>query len=308
LKLLKHGGEVFNKLIVALMPLASKFVIKFFSKRYIAGEDTHSAIQKCSELQALGFLTTLDILGESISKQSQAEAALQSYLSLITTVANSGIEKNISLKPTALGLGLSENLAFRNISEIVKKASEENVFIRIDMEDSPYTSQTIHIHNQLKSNFNNLGTVIQAYLHRSEEDVRLLAAAGSNLRICKGIYKESPAIAFQGKQEIRDNFMKLVLEMLSRGAYVGIATHDPYLIDESLKLISAENISKDRYEFQALLGVPIMEKLNSLISQGHKVRIYVPYGDDWYAYSSRRLKENPDIAGYVLKNLFKRNK
>lgn len=290
------------------MPLAPKFIVKLFSRRYIAGEDAAAAIQKCLELQSQGFLTTLDILGESITHQKQAEAALESYLNLITMVDESGIEKNISLKPTALGLGLSEDLGFRNISAIVEKANEVGLFIRIDMEDSPYTSQTIQIHNLLKAQFSNLGTVIQAYLHRSEADVRAIASAGGNLRICKGIYRESPSIAYQDKQEVRDNFMALVREMLVEGAYVGIATHDTYLIDESLKLVKELDIPSDRYEFQALLGVPIQEKLRSLIQDGHRVRIYVPYGVDWYAYSSRRLKENPDIAGYVLKNLFSRGK
>ena len=286
------------------MPLAPRFFVRAVSKRYIAGENAEAAIQKCLDLKAEGFVTTLDILGESVTEQAQAEAALESYLDLISHVASSGIEKNISLKPTALGLGLSENLAFRNISEIVRKANDSGLFIRIDMEDSPYTDQTIHMHDQLKASFDNLGTVIQAYLHRSHDDVRKLAAQGGNLRICKGIYKESPQIAFQEKQEVRDNFMLLVREMLTQGAYVGIATHDTYLIDESLKLIKELNMPADRYEFQALLGVPIVDKLKSLLQDGHKVRIYVPYGVDWYAYSSRRLKENPDIAGYVLKNLF----
>lgn len=290
------------------MPLAPRFIVKMVSKRYIAGVDAESAIQKCLELKSKGFLTTIDILGEAISEQSQADEARESYLNLISLVASSGIEKNISLKPTALGLGLSENAAFRNISEIVKKAEEAGVFIRIDMEDSPYTTQTIHIHDQLKLTHSNLGTVIQAYLHRSEADVKAIAKAGGNLRICKGIYKESPSIAFQGKQEVRDNFMHLVQIMLQEGAFVGIATHDTYLIEAAHELVTSMNISKDKYEFQALLGVSIMEELNSLIEEGHRVRIYVPYGKDWYAYSSRRLKENPDIAGYVLKNLFKLKK
>lgn len=290
------------------MPLAPRFIVKMISKRYISGEDAESAIEKCLELKSKGYLTTMDILGEAISKQSQADEGKESYLNLISLVASSGIEKNISLKPTALGLGLSENIAFRNISEILKKANESGVFIRIDMEDSPYTTQTIHMHDQLKLNYSNLGTVIQAYLHRSEDDVKAIANAGGNLRICKGIYKESPSIAFQGKQEVRDNFMTLVKIMLEKEAYVGIATHDPYLIDKSLEMVTSMNIPKDKYEFQALLGVPIMEKLNSLIADGHRVRIYVPFGVDWYAYSSRRLKENPDIAGYVLKNLFKLKK
>jgi len=298
---------VFNKLIVALMPLAPRFIVRMISKRYIAGEDTASAMATCKKLNDQGFLTTIDILGESVTSNDQAIEARDSYLDLITEVAKSGITKNISLKPTALGLELSEDLAFEYISAIVEKAHEAGVFIRIDMEDSPYTDKTIEMYDRLRTRFPQLGTVIQAYMHRSMDDVTKVAASSGNLRICKGIYKESPQIAYQDADEVRQNYLKLVREMLVRGAYVGIATHDPYLIDESLKLISELKISPDKYEFQALLGVPIVKRLEALIRMGHRVCIYVPFGSEWYAYSSRRLKENPDVAGYVLKNIFVQN-
>ncbi len=296
---------MFNKLVVLLMPLAPKFLVRIISNRYISGEDTASAVAKCQALRSKGYLTTMDILGESVITEAQANEAREDYLTLISEVVTSGIEKNISLKPTALGLGLSEDLAFSNISMIVKKAYEAGIFIRIDMEDSPYTSKTIGLYERLVKDYPLLGTVIQAYMHRALDDVKLIAAHGGNLRICKGIYKESEQIAYQGQDEVRQNFLHLVREMLSQGAYVGIATHDLYLIDESLKLISELNISADKYEFQALLGVPIVHRLEELIQAGHRVRIYVPFGSDWYAYSSRRLKENPDIAGYILKNMFR---
>ena len=298
---------MFNKLIVVLMPLAPRFIVKMISKRYIAGEDTASAMATCKKLNDQGFLTTVDILGESVTANDQAKEARDSYLDLITEVAKSGITKNISLKPTALGLELSEDLAFEYISAIVEKAHEAGVFIRIDMEDSPYIDKTIDMYNRLRTRFPQLGTVIQAYMHRSMDDVTKVAASSGNLRICKGIYKESPQIAYQDADEVRQNYLKLVREMLVRGAYVGIATHEPYLIDESLKLISELKISPDKYEFQALLGVPIVKRLEALIRTGHRVRIYVPFGSEWYAYSSRRLKENPDVAGYVLKNIFVQN-
>ena len=298
---------MFNKLIVALMPLAPRFIVRMISKRYIAGEDTASAMATCKKLNDQGFLTTVDILGESVTANDQAKEARDSYLDLITEVAKSGIAKNISLKPTALGLELSEDLAFEYISAIVEKAHEAGVFIRIDMEDSPYTDKTIEMYDRLRTRFPQLGTVIQAYMHRSMDDVTKVAASSGNLRICKGIYKESPQIAYQDADEVRQNYLKLVREMLVRGAYVGIATHDPYLIDESLKLISELKISPDKYEFQALLGVPIVKRLEALIRMGHRVCIYVPFGSEWYAYSSRRLKENPDVAGYVLKNIFVQN-
>ena len=298
---------MFNKLIVALMPLAPRFIVKMISKRYIAGEDTASAMATCVRLKEQGFLTTVDILGESVTLNEQAREARDSYLDLITEVAKNDIAKNISLKPTAMGLGLSEDLANEYIAAIVQKAHDEGVFIRIDMEDSPYTDNTLDMYDRLRGQFPKLGTVIQAYMHRSMDDVTKIAASSGNLRICKGIYRESPQIAYQNYDEVRQNYLKLVNEMLKQGAYVGIATHDTYLIDESLKLISEMNISADKYEFQALLGVPIMKRLAELVRLGHRVRIYVPFGSEWYAYSSRRLKENPDVAGYVLKNIFVKN-
>jgi proline dehydrogenase len=298
---------VFNKLIVALMPLAPKAFVKLFSKRYIAGDDTQAALDKCHQLKAQGFVTTIDILGESVTSQAQANAACDAYLALIDEVVESGIEKNISLKPTSLGLGLSETLGFENIRRVVEKAHNSGVFIRIDMEDSPYTDKTLNIYQDLQQSYPALGTVIQAYMHRSLDDVKKVAARQGNLRICKGIYKESPKIAYQDKDEVRRNYMRLVREMLEQNAYVGIATHDGQLIDASLQLIKELGIAPDRYEFQALLGVPIENRLAQLIEAGHKVRIYVPFGSEWYAYSSRRLKENPDMAGYIMKNLFVRN-
>jgi len=295
---------VLNKLIVALMPLAPRAIVKLISNRYIAGEDTPAALEKCKQLKRQGYATTIDILGESVTSEDQANLACSEYLQLIDDVVASGIEKNISLKPTALGLGLSEELGFANITRVVQKAHDAGVFIRIDMEDSPYTDQTLQIYSQLKADYPKLGTVIQAYMHRSLKDVISVASQSGNLRICKGIYKESPGIAYQDKAEVRDNYMALIREMFQAGAYVGIATHDTLLIDKSLELISEMKPSKDKYEFQALLGVPMENRLAELVEAGHKVRVYVPFGQEWYAYSSRRLKENPDMAGYILKNLF----
>ena len=289
------------------MPLAPRFIVKMVSNRYIAGEDTAAAMATCLKLKAQGFLTTVDILGESVTSNEQAREARDSYLDLITEVANNDIAKNISLKPTAMGLGLSEDLANEYIATIVHKAHEAGVFIRIDMEDSPYTDKTLDMYDRLRGQYPQLGTVIQAYMHRSLDDVTRIAASSGNLRICKGIYKESPQIAYQDADEVRKNYMRLVREMLEKGAYVGIATHDPFLIDESLKIIDELQISADKYEFQALLGVPILKRLDELVGMGHRVRIYVPFGSEWYAYSSRRLKENPDVAGYVLKNIFVKN-
>ncbi len=295
-----------NSLLVAAMPLAPRFLVKAISKRYIAGEDTQAALDKCAALQTQGFETTLDILGESIERVDQARESFTRYLDLIEAVVDSGISRNISLKPTALGMSVDPDLAIRQIRQIVERASQSAVFIRIDMEDSPYTQQTLDLYESLSREFGNVGTVIQAYLHRSRVDVQTIASRGGNLRICKGIYHESPDIAYQQRDEIRKNYLTLIRTMLEQRAYVGIATHDLPLIEGALEIIRELGVSEGHYEFQALLGVPITHRLEQLISEGHRVRIYVPFGSQWYAYSSRRLKENPDIAGYVVRDLFRR--
>lgn len=296
---------MFNRLIVSAMPLMPRGFVKLFSKRYIAGDTIEDAVTTSLRLQNAGFETTLDILGEAISNSVEAVASRDAYINLIRTVSHHPISENISLKPTALGLSLDPTLALENIRAIIQVADENGFFVRIDMEDSPYTSKTLDIYNRLRQEFPHIGVVIQAYLHRSDADVQAVAATNGNLRICKGIYKEAPEIAFQDKEAVRENYLHLVKTMLNAGAYVGIATHDIYLIDTLEAFINDQAISPDKYEFQALLGVPIEARLARLRDSGHKVRIYVPFGEQWYAYSSRRLRENPDVAGYVITNLFR---
>jgi proline dehydrogenase len=212
---------------------------------------------------------------------------------------------NLSIKPTQMGLGLDEEFAFEQVKELVEKAKEMNNFLRIDMEDSPYTDSTIRLYKRLREKYSNVGIVIQSYLKRSFNDVVDLSKLNTNFRLCKGIYIEPAEIAFKDKQKIRDNYIKILKEMLKEGTYVGIATHDEYLINESYRLIKEMNIPKDKFEFQMLLGVreDLRDKINN---DGYKIRIYVPFGKDWYKYSIRRLQENPEIAGHVFKNIFVR--
>ena len=210
---------------------------------------------------------------------------------------------NLSLKPTQMGLSIDEEFAYEQIKEIVEKAKSLNNFVRIDMEDSPYTDKTINLFKKLRSDYNNFGIVIQAYLKRTTSDVITLNKLGTNYRLCKGIYIEPAAIAYKDRQEIRDNYLKSLELMLKNGNYVGIATHDEYLINGAYKMIKDMNIPKDKFEFQMLLGVreDLRDKINN---DGYKIRIYVPFGKDWYPYSIRRLKENPQIAGHIFKNIF----
>ena len=273
---------MFNQFIALLLPFTPKFIVKFFSGRYIAGEKVEDAIQICKGLQDQGFLTTLDILGESVTTLEQAATAKNEYLALLDTIIASGIEKNVSLKPTALGLAIDENIGIQNITEIVMRAHELGIFIRIDMENSPFTDITLKLYLDLKKTYSNIGTVIQAYMKRSFKDVQNIIENDGNLRICKGIYKESPAIAFQKREEVQDYFMKLIEEMLRHKTYVGIATHDDVLFERSIKLIEDADIFKENFEFQALLGVPVLNQLHALKDKGFKVRIYVPYGKEWF--------------------------
>jgi len=195
--------------------------------------------------------------------------------------------------------------AMVNITSILKHAKDYNNFLRLDMENSPYTDQTFEIFKHCKSIYENVGVVVQSYLHRSLEDVKQLSAVDFNARICKGIYQEAEANAFQGSEEIKENFITLARALAAKGAYAGYATHDQDLIDQLLAWIESEKIPPDKFEFQVLYGVPMAGRLEELKNKGYKIRIYVPFGPDWFDYSVRRLKENPNIAGYVIKNMFK---
>jgi len=225
------------------------------------------------------------------------------YLEIIDQSEKYKIDGNYSLKPSMFGLLLDKDLCYGHIREIVQKAASYGNFVRIDMEDSPYTDATFRLLRKLKEEFDNVGVVVQAYLKRTYDDVVILNKIGTNYRLCKGIYIEPASIAYKDKEMVRKNYVKDLEVMLKNGNYVGIATHDEYLIKEAYRLIKELSIPKEKFEFQMLLGV--REDLrNKINNDGYKVRIYVPFGKQWYAYSTRRLKENPQVAGYGLKNLF----
>ncbi len=294
----------FNKIIVAIVQLMPKTMVGFFSKRYIAGETLDSAVELVRKLNDKGIYATIDVLGESVRNKNEAISAKQKALEVLDIIEQKKLKANLSIKPTQMGLAIDENFALMQISELVEKAKENNNFVRIDMEDSPFTDKTFNLYKKLRENYDNVGVVVQAYLKRTYDDVILLNKIGTNYRLCKGIYIESPNIAYKDKQVIRDNYLKILEAMLKAGNYVGIATHDEYLINNAKKLINELNLTKDKFEFQMLLGV--REELRDKINlDGYKIRIYVPFGKDWYAYSVRRLKENPQIAGYIFKSLFK---
>jgi proline dehydrogenase len=297
---------VFNKLIVSSLPIIPKPIVGFVAGRYIAGAEFQDASRVTKNLNAQGIMATMDLLGEDVLDHSEATIAKDAYKDILRSIDQEHLDSNLSLKLTQIGLKLDKSLCEHNLREILLAAKEKKNFIRIDMEDHTCTDTTLELYESVRRDFDNVGVAIQAYLRRSEADVLDLVKKKSNFRLCKGIYVEPEAIAFKDRDEIRSNFLKLLRIMFDTGAYVGVATHDDVLIDTSCRMIAEQKLSPDKYEFQMLLGVK--EKLRlKLRENGHRVRVYVPFGRQWYPYSVRRLKENPAIAGYALKALFSKD-
>jgi len=294
---------IFHDLLVKTVQIMPINLVWLFSKKYIAGKTLQSAVNLVKVLNAKGILATLDVLGESVKTREEAIEAKNKAMEVLDAIVKNKLNANLSIKPTQMGLAIDKELAYKQILELVKKASEINNFVRIDMEDSPYTDLTFEVYKKIYEEYNNVGVVLQAYLKRTFNDTILLNKLGTNYRLCKGIYIEPSTIAYKDKQAIRDNYLKCLELMLKNGNYVGIATHDKYLIDKSYELIKSLNVPRDMFEFQMLLGVreDLRDKINK---DGYKIRIYVPYGEDWYKYSIRRLQENPNIAGHIVKEFF----
>ncbi len=298
--------NVLNKLVVAALPAVPKSIVRHFAGRYIAGETLAEAVRCVRQLNGEGVCATLDVLGEDITNQDEAAHSRNQSIEVLHAIAREKLDSNLSIKITSLGLKLGKDICTENIREILKVAAKYGTFVRFDMEDSTCTSDTIGIFQTLQKDFPNIGIVLQAYMRRSEADITMLVKNKTNFRLCKGIYKEPPEIAFQGRKEVQDNYLKLLELMLRNKSYVGIATHDSVLVDGANRIIKEMGLKKNEYEFQMLLGVrPELRK--KLVAEGHKVRLYVPFGEHWYGYSTRRFKENPEVAGYVFKALFTRN-
>jgi proline dehydrogenase len=274
------------------------------SRRYIAGSEIQQAVEKVKQLNAAGMTATLDLLGESSQHERECQAAVDEYLRILETIERQGLDSNISVKPTQLGLHIDADLCYRNIRTLVEGARAKNNFVRIDMEDSSCTSATIEIFNRLRAEFDNVGIVIQACLRRSLDDVKRLAKMGANFRLCKGIYIESRKIAFRDPEIVNLNFALLTETAMNAGRYVGVATHDEQVVWHTFRVVEQLGIARDDFEFQMLLGVD--EELRQiLVDAGYRLRVYVPYGKQWYAYCKRRLKENPRIGTYVLKAMLR---
>lgn len=289
------------------MPLVPRFIVRRIAMKYIAGENLTDAVNVTNRLMAEGNCTTVDVLGEFVTERERALHEKEMSIQVLDAIHENKLETYLSLKPTSLGLGIDPDFGFSNIHEILKKADELGIFVRLDMENTPYTTLTLDLFRRLRAEgFSNTGVVLQAYLFRTEEDLKSLVPLKPSIRLCKGIYRESPTLAFQGKEEVRQNYKKLLRIALDNGFYVGIATHDDPLIDDAREQIQKYSLKPDAYEFQMLLGVRD-SKRKELIREGHRIRIYVPFGKDWYGYSTRRMKENPKVAGQIFKALFSRS-
>ena len=296
---------VVDKAIANSVPAIPRPIVKKISSRYIAGDTMEEAIETVRDLNGMGCVATIDLLGESTEHKGDAAATLRDYKRVVDALEQHGLQSGISVKLTGLGLDLDKELCRANLEEIVEYAGARGRFVRVDMEDSPYTSVTLEMVGELHERHPNTGAVIQAYMRRSLGDVEWLVARGISVRLCKGIYDEPRKVAYKDFDTVRQNYVLLLQELFEGGVYAGIATHDEYLVWHALRLIHLLEVPKDRYEFQMLLGVD--EELRSiLVNAGHKLRVYVPFGEDWYEYSTRRLKENPKIAGYVAKDVLGR--
>lgn len=298
--------SILNKLVVNVLPLIPKPVVGQVAKRYIAGTTLPDGIRVVKNLNGKGMMATMDLLGEDVTDASEANRVKNSISPILRAIKENGLNSNMSIKPTQLGLKIDKELCFRNVKDIISEASRLGNFVRIDMEDATTTDDTIELYRRLrKEGFTNMGVVIQAYMRRSESDVVALVKEGVNFRLCKGIYNESPSIAYKGRQEIRDNYLRLLQIILEGGSYVGIATHDDFLLDGAVSMVQKLGLKQEKYEFQMLLGVRERRR-DQIVKDGHRLRVYVPYGEQWYAYSTRRLKENPLMAWYITKAIFVR--
>jgi len=297
-----------NRAIASAMPLVPRPLVWRFSRRYIAGADLHDAFRTVAELNASGCKATIDVLGEDVTDPGEVQSAVDLYLEAIQGIHEESLQCGISVKLSELGLRIDLERCREATRALAASAAEQGQFVRIDMEDSSVTSVTLDVYRAMRREFDNVGIVIQSCLRRSADDIaELMDEGATDVRLCKGIYIEPEEIAFVDADEIRESFNSLLEQLFEGGARrVAIATHDPLLVEHAEALISRMAVAADRYEFQMLLGVAGTLR-RELVARGHPMRVYVPFGDRWYAYSMRRLRENPNIAGHVVSNLLSRS-
>jgi proline dehydrogenase len=298
---------LYDKAIVRLLPAVPRPVVRLISGRYIAGTELDEAEACVSRLNGGGMMATVDVLGEEVTRKEEARAIARAYRDVLEAIERERLDANVSVKLTGLGLKFDPQLCRELIEQVVADARERGSFVRIDMEDSSTTDATLALYRQLRERgFDNVGIVLQAYLRRTAADVAALAGVeGLNVRLCKGIYVEPPELAFTDPEQVRASYVSLLDRLLDAGAYVGIATHDEWLLERALEQVTRRGLGREDYEFQMLLGVR-EERRDALVRAGHRLRVYVPFGRQWYAYSLRRLQENPSIAGYIAADTIRR--
>jgi len=297
--------SLFDTLVKYGMPFVPKTIVGRVARRYVAGDTLDDAVHTLRALNDEGAMGTVDILGEEVREPVKATAAVEEYLRLLDRIEDEKLDANISIKPTMLGLNIDQSLCEENLLRIVARAAQFNNFVRVDMEDHTCTDNTIRLFRQMHEKHpTSVGVVLQSYLHRTIADINSLLPLVPNIRICKGIYREPREIAWKDFETIRANFVFATEKLLSSGAYVGIATHDPHLVWAGMQIVDRLGLDHDRYEFQMLLGVdPELRRV--ILANGHQLRVYVPYGKDWYPYSIRRLRENPTVAHHVVRAMFR---
>jgi proline dehydrogenase len=302
---------IFDRAIVRLLPAVPRPVVRKLSERYIAGPELKDARETVRRLNGEGKAATIDVLGEEITTEEEAAAIVRAYLDVFADIERCGLDSGVSIKLTALGLKLDYGVCRDNVRTVVEDAAARRNFVRIDMEDSSTTDDTLRLYRELReSGHDNVGVVLQAMLRRTGADIAGLADLRPSVRLCKGIYLEAPEVAYQDYEAVRASYVRSLEALLDAGCYVGIATHDEWLLGEGQRIVAERALAGDEYEFQMLLGVR-PARGDELVREGHKLRIYVPFGRHWYEYSLRRLQENPSIAGYVAADtvgrLFGRN-
>ncbi len=276
-------------------------LVRKVAGRYFAGETRTTALETVRRLNQQGAMATLDVLGEEVQDPAKAQAAVDEYVELFDAIADRGLDANVSVKLTMLGLKIDHQLCWDNLLQIGDAAARHGNFLRIDMEDRSCTDATLDLYRRLHDRYPNVGTVLQAYMRRTLDDITGLPSENANIRICKGIYVEPRETAWKGYNTVQQAYLAALDKLLRDGVYTGIATHDEFLAAGATALLDRHQTPRDRYEFQMLLGVD--EELRSILLQRHRLRVYVPYGVDWYAYSLRRMRENPEVAGHVTKAL-----
>jgi proline dehydrogenase len=290
---------IFDRAIVRLLPAVPRPIVQKLSERYIAGPELKDARETVRRVNADGKMATIDVLGEEITNEEDAAAIVRAYQDVFADIERCRLDSNVSVKLTALGLKLGYELCRDNLRTVVEDAASRGNFVRIDMEDSSTTDDTLRLYRELRAEgHDNLGIVLQATLRRTQADIAAVAELEPSVRLCKGIYLEPAEIAYQEFEAVRASFVRALEALLEAGCYVGIATHDEWLLAEGRRLVAQHGLGREEYEFQMLLGVR-PELGDELVVEGHRLRIYVPFGRQWYAYSLRRLQENPKIAGYI---------